>query len=202
MTCRIATKIQHHWWKYHMVAYFGMQKEAIMACISLHPSQKYWRVKAKHCANLKHSTPDRLDIRWSNTQGATFSFLISWYPTATSWKSCFFFQKNESKYSQADLLFLKREKKYSVRPAQHTQMNPSHAGMNPSTSEYLGVVKRSKKWTQVTPSETKWTLVMPSQVKPCEPEWRQVKPSETEWCQVHPSEPKWHQVQPSDAKCT
>jgi hypothetical protein len=36
-----------------------------------------------------------------------------------------------------DFLFVRREKKY----AKQTRVNPSHAGTNPSTPEFFGVVK-------------------------------------------------------------
>jgi hypothetical protein len=108
------------------------------------------------------------------------------------------------------LFFLWREKKYSVRPAEHTRVNPSHAGTNPRiTSTWF-------RWNRVTPSETewhesdtKWHQVTPSEaeVKPSDTKWNRVTPSETEWHRVtpsdvtpSPSDTKWHQVKPSDTK--
>jgi hypothetical protein len=116
------------------------------------------------------------------------------------------------------LFFSKREKKYSVWPAEHTRVNPSHAGTNPIIHDLVSVKPSDTKWNrvtpkwhQVTPSETEWgqSETKWHQVKPSDTKWHQVKPSETEWRntesewnRVTPSDTEWHQVNLSDTKWT
>ena len=99
-------------------------------------------------------------------------------------ENLFFGKKMYPSNAERSFFSLKGEK-YSVRPAEHTRVNPSHAGTNPRIHDYLVLVKPSdikwnrvtRKWHQVTPSETEWGR--------SETEWHQVKPSDTKWNQVH-----------------